>query len=122
MKPQTLPEQCSLGVCVQPPGVPHPGRHSLPPESSWCPWGGSLPSGLCFSLSGKEQVLPRPRGLRLVLAASLPGDGYYLAVGGAVAQHNWSHISTVLQDQKFRCQLIDSSEDLGLISIQGPAR
>lgn len=67
-------------------------------------------------------MLPRPRGLRLVLAASLPGDGYYLAVGGAVAQHNWSHISTVLQDQKFRCQLIDSSEDLGLISIQGPAR
>ncbi|XP_072604328.1 sarcosine dehydrogenase, mitochondrial isoform X8 [Vulpes vulpes] len=50
-----------------------------------------------------------------------PGDGYYLAVGGAVAQHNWSHISTVLQDQKFRCQLIDSSEDLGMISIQGPA-
>uniref|UniRef100_A0A8C9PLR3 Sarcosine dehydrogenase n=1 Tax=Spermophilus dauricus TaxID=99837 RepID=A0A8C9PLR3_SPEDA len=50
-----------------------------------------------------------------------PGDGYYLAVGGAAAQHNWSHISTILQDQKFRCQLIDSSEDLGMISIQGPA-
>lgn len=55
-------------------------------------------------------------------AASLPGDGFYLAVGGAVAQHNWSHITTVLQDQRFRCQLIDSSEDLGMISIQGPAR
>lgn len=54
--------------------------------------------------------------------ASLAGDGYYLAVGGAVAQHNWCHISSVLQDQKFRCQLIDSSEDLGMISIQGPAR
>lgn len=39
-----------------------------------------------------------------------------------MAQHNWSHISTVLQDHKFRCQLIDSSEDLGMISIQGPAR
>ncbi|KAK1333998.1 hypothetical protein QTO34_004996 [Cnephaeus nilssonii] len=54
-------------------------------------------------------------------AASLPGDGFYLAVGGAVAQHNWSHITSVLQDQRFRCQLIDSSEDLGMISIQGPA-
>ncbi|CAO2587646.1 Sarcosine dehydrogenase, mitochondrial [Lemmus lemmus] len=53
--------------------------------------------------------------------ASPPGDGYYLAVGGAVAQHNWSHITTVLQDQKFQCQLIDSSEDLGMLSIQGPA-
>lgn len=54
--------------------------------------------------------------------ASPPGDGYYLAVGGAVAQHNWSHITTVLQDRRFRCQLVDSSEDLGLISVQGPAR
>lgn len=39
-----------------------------------------------------------------------------------MAQHNWSHITTVLQDHKFQCQLIDSSEDLGMISIQGPAR
>ncbi|XP_015427856.1 PREDICTED: sarcosine dehydrogenase, mitochondrial [Myotis davidii] len=54
-------------------------------------------------------------------SASLPGDAFYLAVGGAVAQHNWSHITSVLQDQRFRCQLIDSSEDLGMISIQGPA-
>lgn len=54
--------------------------------------------------------------------ASLPGDGYYLAVGGAVAQHNWCHLTTVLQDRQFRCQLVDHSEDLGLISIQGPAR
>uniref|UniRef100_A0A452VFE1 Sarcosine dehydrogenase n=1 Tax=Ursus maritimus TaxID=29073 RepID=A0A452VFE1_URSMA len=53
--------------------------------------------------------------------APLAGDGYYLAVGGAVAQHNWAHISAVLQDEKFRCQLIDSSEDLGMISVQGPA-
>ncbi|XP_028343053.1 sarcosine dehydrogenase, mitochondrial, partial [Physeter macrocephalus] len=55
------------------------------------------------------------------LAPAFEGDGYYLAVGGAVAQHSWSHITTVLQDWKFRCQLVDSSEDLGLISIQGPA-
>ncbi|XP_047380112.1 sarcosine dehydrogenase, mitochondrial isoform X3 [Sciurus carolinensis] len=55
------------------------------------------------------------------LAPAFEGDGYYLAVGGAAAQHNWSHITTVLQDQKFRCQLIDNSEDLGMISIQGPA-
>ncbi|XP_040819296.1 sarcosine dehydrogenase, mitochondrial [Ochotona curzoniae] len=55
------------------------------------------------------------------LAPAFEGHGYYLAVGGAVAQHNWSHITTVLQDRQFRCQLLDSSEDLGLISIQGPA-
>ncbi|XP_055255995.1 sarcosine dehydrogenase, mitochondrial isoform X3 [Moschus berezovskii] len=55
------------------------------------------------------------------LAPAFEGDGYYLAVGGATAQHNWSHISTVLQDRRFRCRLIDSSEDLGLVSVQGPA-
>ncbi|CAK7290090.1 Sarcosine dehydrogenase, mitochondrial [Vulpes lagopus] len=62
-----------------------------------------------------------PSSQASALAPAFEGDGYYLAVGGAVAQHNWSHISTVLQDHKFRCQLIDSSEDLGMISIQGPA-
>ncbi|XP_032993202.1 sarcosine dehydrogenase, mitochondrial isoform X2 [Lacerta agilis] len=54
------------------------------------------------------------------LAPAFEGDGYYLAIGGAVAQHNWSHIMAVLQDKKFQCQLIDQSEQLGMISIQGP--
>ncbi|TKS84597.1 Sarcosine dehydrogenase, mitochondrial [Collichthys lucidus] len=49
-----------------------------------------------------------------------PGDAYYLAIGGGVAEHNWNHIRTVLQDQGFRCQLTDHSEDMGMISIQGP--
>lgn len=50
------------------------------------------------------------------------GDAYYLAIGGGVAQHNWSHIQAVLQDQGFRCTLIDHTEDMGMISIQGPKR
>lgn len=50
------------------------------------------------------------------------GDAYYLAIGGGVAEHNWNHIRTVLQDQGFRCQLVDHSEDMGMISIQGPKR
>ncbi|XP_054545179.1 sarcosine dehydrogenase, mitochondrial isoform X2 [Talpa occidentalis] len=66
-----------------------------------------------------SRLAPGPQDSPLVPA--FEGDAYYLAVGGAVAQHNWSHISTVLQDQRLRCQLIDSSEDLGMISIQGPA-
>ncbi|KAF0876092.1 SARDH protein, partial [Crocuta crocuta] len=66
-----------------------------------------------------SRLAPTPQAS--ALAPAFEGDGYYLAVGGAVAQHNWCHISSVLQDQKFRCQLIDSSEDLGMISIQGPA-
>ncbi|XP_012884921.1 PREDICTED: sarcosine dehydrogenase, mitochondrial [Dipodomys ordii] len=66
-----------------------------------------------------SRLAPGPQAFPL--APAFEGDGYYLAVGGAAAQHNWSHITTVLQDQKFRCQLVDSSEDLGMLSIQGPA-
>uniref|UniRef100_A0A4W3JUE9 Sarcosine dehydrogenase n=1 Tax=Callorhinchus milii TaxID=7868 RepID=A0A4W3JUE9_CALMI len=54
------------------------------------------------------------------LAPAFQGDGYYLAVGGAVAQHSWSHITSVLQDRGYNCRLIDFSEELGMISIQGP--
>lgn len=39
-----------------------------------------------------------------------------------MAQHNWSHIQAVLQDRGFRCTLLDRSEDIGMISIQGPKR
>jgi len=47
---------------------------------------------------------------------------YYLAIGGGVAEHNWNHIRTTLQDQGFHCELTDHSEDMGMISIQGPKR
>ncbi|XP_060107035.1 sarcosine dehydrogenase, mitochondrial [Heteronotia binoei] len=55
------------------------------------------------------------------LAPAFEGEGYYLAIGGAVAQQNWSHIIKTLQDKMFQCQLIDQSEELGMISIQGPS-
>lgn len=56
------------------------------------------------------------------VSVGFPGDAYYLAIGGGVAEHNWNHIRTVLQDQGFHCQLLDHSEDMGMISIQGPKR
>ncbi|XP_069465727.1 sarcosine dehydrogenase, mitochondrial isoform X2 [Ambystoma mexicanum] len=56
-----------------------------------------------------------------VLAPEFKGDGYYIAVGGTASQHNWSFITTVLQDMKFNCTLMDHSDDMGMISIQGPA-
>ncbi|KAJ8286596.1 hypothetical protein GJAV_G00040960 [Gymnothorax javanicus] len=54
------------------------------------------------------------------LEPKFEGDGYYLAIGGGVAQQNWCHIQNTLQDKGFRCQLLDHSEDMGMISIQGP--
>ncbi|CAL8387233.1 unnamed protein product [Boreogadus saida] len=56
----------------------------------------------------------------LPLAPESNGDTYYLAIGGGVAEHNWNHIRTVLQDQGFTCTLVDHSEDMGMLSIQGP--
>ncbi|XP_068608878.1 sarcosine dehydrogenase, mitochondrial-like [Brachionichthys hirsutus] len=62
----------------------------------------------------------QPGAANLPLAPLPDGDVYYLATGGAVAEHNWNHIKTVCQDQGFRCQLMDHTEDMGVISIQGP--
>ncbi|XP_062333525.1 sarcosine dehydrogenase, mitochondrial [Osmerus eperlanus] len=61
-----------------------------------------------------------PGTATLPLAPRTEGDSYYLAIGGGVAEHNWNHIRTVLQDEGFRCDLLDQSEDMGMISIQGP--
>ncbi|XP_063066842.1 sarcosine dehydrogenase, mitochondrial [Engraulis encrasicolus] len=61
-----------------------------------------------------------PGPAHLPLAPESNGDAYYLAIGGGVAEHNWNHIRTVLQDQNFNCSLTDHSEDMGMISIQGP--
>ncbi|XP_032425319.1 sarcosine dehydrogenase, mitochondrial isoform X1 [Xiphophorus hellerii] len=61
-----------------------------------------------------------PGAAKLPLAPRSDGDAYYLAIGGGVAEHNWNHIRTVIQDQGFHCQLTDHSEDMGMISIQGP--
>uniref|UniRef100_A0A3Q4N2X8 Sarcosine dehydrogenase n=1 Tax=Neolamprologus brichardi TaxID=32507 RepID=A0A3Q4N2X8_NEOBR len=60
-----------------------------------------------------------PGVANLPLAPESSGDAYYLAIGGGVAEHNWNHIKTVLQDQGFRCQLADHSEDMGMIILQG---
>ncbi|XP_065377862.1 sarcosine dehydrogenase, mitochondrial-like [Macaca fascicularis] len=86
-----------------------------------CPFG-----SLILSLgSHRSQLIIHPQqslSTDCVSGLVLPFEGScHLAVGRAVAQHNLSHITTVLQDQKFRCQLIDSSEDLSMVSIQGPA-
>lgn len=131
-KASDSPGKCCLGTCG-PQEVPQPGPR--PREIRVWPRVPENPgplervslsrSGICFlspEATGHPHC-PAPRPAPgSTSGASLPGDGYYLAVGGAAAQHNSSYILAVLQDRRFRCQLIDSSEALGLISIQGPAR
>ncbi|XP_013787690.1 sarcosine dehydrogenase, mitochondrial-like [Limulus polyphemus] len=48
------------------------------------------------------------------------GRGFYIAAAGAASQHNFSHIQSVIQDQKFNVSLVDHSENMGMLSIQGP--
>ncbi|XP_065339541.1 sarcosine dehydrogenase, mitochondrial [Cloeon dipterum] len=48
------------------------------------------------------------------------GRGFYLAVGGASAQHSWAHINWVLKERQFKAQVSDLSQGMGLLSIQGP--
>lgn len=48
------------------------------------------------------------------------GQGYYIAAAGGSAYQNYAHILKVIQDEGFKVQLSDLSEDLGLLSLQGP--
>ncbi|GAB6032728.1 hypothetical protein CHUAL_011598 [Chamberlinius hualienensis] len=48
------------------------------------------------------------------------GNGFYIAAAGGSAFQNYAHILKVIQDKKFRVQLTDLSEEMGLLSIQGP--
>ena len=47
------------------------------------------------------------------------GDGYYLAIGGAIGEHAWGHINDVIYEQKFNVNLKDISESVGMLSVQG---
>lgn len=58
----------------------------------------------------------------LTFLTCVVGHGFYLAIGGAIIQHGFSYIQNVIQDQCFNCQLVDVSEDMAMISVQGPKR
>uniref|UniRef100_A0A8C1LFD0 Sarcosine dehydrogenase n=1 Tax=Cyprinus carpio TaxID=7962 RepID=A0A8C1LFD0_CYPCA len=83
---------------------------------------GEDPCDVCLGGVESDLTVSRlePSPAHLPLTPESNGEAYYLAIGGGVAQHNWSHIQAVLQDQGFRCTLIDHTEDMGMISsIQG---
>ena len=48
----------------------------------------------------------------------LSGDGFYLAIGGAIGEHAWGHINDVIHKEKFDVTLKDISEDAGMLSVQ----
>ncbi|XP_071498557.1 sarcosine dehydrogenase, mitochondrial-like [Diadema antillarum] len=53
------------------------------------------------------------------LAPSFEGRGFYVAAGGGAADHVKVHMLTEIQDRNFDCQVIDATEEMGVISVQG---
>ncbi|XP_033643336.1 sarcosine dehydrogenase, mitochondrial-like [Asterias rubens] len=51
---------------------------------------------------------------------SFDGHGFYIAAGGGVTQHVKTHMQTAIQDERFDCTILDHSDDMGVLSIQGP--
>ncbi|XP_062516282.1 sarcosine dehydrogenase, mitochondrial-like [Corticium candelabrum] len=49
------------------------------------------------------------------------GDtAFYITSGGGSGQHDFCHVNNIINDMKFDCQLRDITEDLGVLSVQGP--
>lgn len=46
--------------------------------------------------------------------------GFYIAAGGGSQYHILSHIRSVLQDKKFNVKLENRTEEMGILSVQGP--
>lgn len=55
-----------------------------------------------------------------VVSPQFEGRGFYVAVGGGFAEHVRAHMAAAIQDKCFDAQLIDCSEQMGLLSLQGP--
>ena len=72
----------------------------------------------CFS---GPQDLQR-RVSRGVCCSRLQGRGFYVAVGGGFAEHVRAHMVNAIQDRGLNATLTDRSEEMGLLSVQGPNR
>jgi len=53
-------------------------------------------------------------------APKFEGTGYYLAIGGGASQYQYCHIMDIIQDHKWNCHMIDHSDNMVLMSVQGP--
>jgi len=49
------------------------------------------------------------------------GRGFYIAAAGGAAFQNFAHIQTAIQDAGFDVTLEDRSQEMGMLSLQGPA-
>lgn len=54
------------------------------------------------------------------IAPKFEDRGFYIAAAGFSAEHTKTHFKTVIQDQRFNCELLDATEQMSLLSVQGP--
>lgn len=50
------------------------------------------------------------------------GQGYYIVAGGASAYHTIAHINEAIRNKCFNASVIDVTDKMGVISLQGPQR
>lgn len=88
------------------------------------PVGSTVYTCMCNKAGGTEGDLTvsiiDPMSKSTPLAPSFDGRGFYVAAGGGVADHVKAHMRTEIQDRKLNCQITDVSNQMGLISVQGP--
>ncbi|XP_015606904.1 sarcosine dehydrogenase, mitochondrial [Cephus cinctus] len=48
------------------------------------------------------------------------GKAFYIVSGGMSAYHTWCHMKNVIREQDFKVTLHDATEQIGILSIQGP--
>ncbi|UYV82994.1 SARDH [Cordylochernes scorpioides] len=57
-----------------------------------------------------------------VCEPSFDGRGFYITAAGGTAQQNLIHIQQTVQDKGFNVTIADHSQDMGMLSVQGPRR
>lgn len=50
------------------------------------------------------------------------GKGFYVAAGGGSAYQSFTHIKTAIEDGRFNAKLLNLSDKICLLSVQGPKR
>ena len=73
----------------------------------------------CFQ---QESSSATPQPLISLLLHFLAGRYYYLAIGGAVSTYVRMYLERLLQDERLDARLLDVTERLCMLSLQGPLR
>uniref|UniRef100_A0A1Y1MDL9 Sarcosine dehydrogenase, mitochondrial n=1 Tax=Photinus pyralis TaxID=7054 RepID=A0A1Y1MDL9_PHOPY len=69
---------------------------------------------------GDATVIGLNQGLGTLVGPILKGRGYYIVANGLSGYHMLTHIKREIQKKQFRATVTDVTDNLGILSIQGP--